>query len=320
MNFNIYLPWYMNVVFLVLVFITLLWQAYYWQILFNVSTKQKLRTFFVEGLIVSLLVLLAYRVEHNYSYVLFVLALPLIWWHIGENYKNFQKNVYDDINYNTYKQAWDSLPVPVAIANDKYEIILLNESMYSFIATHLHRKIRSVKKLWESLELSAGDSYSVTKEAGRMVLQEKNGTIYWAELESFSLEGKNYWQLTLTDILQQDMLLHKERVRNIMDEERQGLVRLLNNFEEIKRQEVAEELHGRLHDFMGQRIAILQRLLSEKDNLDCAQLYPLLENVLQDMRTASFQSNEQQLQNIIDSFTCMGIRLNVKGKLPQKEE
>jgi len=315
MTLNTYLPWYLNIFFLLVVFITILWQTYYCQLLLSTEIKHRWKTFAIEGMVIALTGFIVYLVEANYSYVFTLFVLPFIWWRIWNNIHYFQQPYYDEINYNTYKQAWNALQIPVAIANENQEIILVNEAMYQFINVNLRKKFRSMKKLWDNLEKPDNEALLVHKEQGKLVLQLPNGESYWAELENFKLEGVNYMQLTLTDISGKAL----GRSFNASTEG-QGLQQLLNNLEEIKRQEVAEEIHGRLHDFMGQRIAILQRLLSEKDFTNYSKLVPMLESVLQDMRTADLQTPQEQLENIMTSFATMGLKLRLKGKLPERQD
>lgn len=288
--------------------------------LLGTQIKNRLFTFIMEGIVIALPCFIVYLVEVKQSYVLLLGVLPLIWWRIWNNSQYFLERYYKEINYNTYKQAWDSLPIPVAIANDKQEIILINEAMYGFMMKHLQQKFRSIKKLWQSLEQPKSYNICVTKEYGKLILKLSEGSTYWAELEPFRFEGESYVQLTLTDISHQELQYDKD-IDFLKDKEKsEGLLQLLNNLEEIKRQEVAEEIHGRLHDFMGQRIAILQRLLSEKDTEDYIRLVPMLENVLQDMRTAALQSPQLQLTNIVSSFRTMGLNLKVEGNLPERQD
>lgn len=320
MIFDLHLPWYINSCYFIVVFLTLLWQTYYCQLLFSIALEQKAKRFVQEGLILIGLLALAYLVEKNYSYLVFSFGLPFVWYRIWKNSNSIRKLVYNDINYNTYKQAWDSLPIPVAIANNQKELILINSAMFDFFSNQLHKKMRNLDRLWRYLENPSNNRFKVTKKAGRLVLQLNDGSVYWAELENFSLEGEKYWQLTLTDITNQDKLLARERVNNVLDEEKVGLSQLLANLEEIKRQEVAEEIHGRVHDFMGQRIAALQRLLSAGDNIDASQLQPILNNVLQDMRISTLQTTQEQLNNIVESFSSMGLSLKIQGCLPERQD
>jgi len=238
MNLNMYLPWYLNIFVLLVCFITILSQTYYCQLLFSVELKNKWRTFMMEGIVIAIPCLLLFLVDVNYSYTFMLCILPLIWWRIWDNTQNFKRLYYDNINYNTYKQAWDALPIPVAIADEQKEIILLNREMHMFIKNNLHIKVRNLQTLWQHLEAPTDNSINVIKEQGHLVLQLPNGQDYWAELESFSLEGILYFQLTLTDISQQERKIASERTYISLDNEMQGLNQLLNNLDEIKKQEM----------------------------------------------------------------------------------
>lgn len=315
MQTNTFLPWYINIFFLIICFVTILWQVYYCQLLLSIHITNKWKTYTTEGIIITVPMIIIYLVGNNYSYVYLLFFLPFIWWRIWNNIQYFRQNYYNEINYNTFKMAWDSLPIPVAIANERKEIILINEPMYQFMLTFLKRKYRNIQRLWDSLENPDSEAFRVNKEQGHLIIELPQGESYWAEMEYFELDKENYMQLTLTSISKQQI---GESLPLLLSNEGCGLQQLLINLEEIKRQEVAEEIHGRLHDFMGQRIAILQRLLSEKDNADYSKLVPMLENVLQDMRTAALQTPEEQLQNIITSFHTMGLDLRLTGKLPER--
>lgn len=223
-----------------------------------------------------------------------------------------QQNVPAAVTEQTYKEAWDTLTIPVAIADEKQQLILVNQAMHAFLAEYLHRKVRTMQALWQNLQEPQQADFTAREEAGRLVLELPNHTVYWAELSNFVLQNKNYMQLTLTPLEKQDTGWSGAAPS-------QDLTRLLSSLEEFKRQEVTEELHGRVHDFMGQRMAVLERFLSQ-DVTDYEQLVPLLENVLQDMRQTEVQSCALQLQNILASCASMGLHVSIKGNLPARQD
>jgi len=110
------------------------------------------------------------------------------------------------------------------------------------------------------------------------------------------------WQKAATQLEQQ-----KEEIRKI-----------LLGLEEQQKEDIAFDLHSNLHDFMGQKLGAIQRLLQE-ERPDYRQIYPLINSFVNNISLAPLQDSEQTLTGLQQTYAAIDLNITLKGSLPKQE-
>lgn len=96
----------------------------------------------------------------------------------------------------------------------------------------------------------------------------------------------------------------------------------LADVQAIARQAAFLRLRAAVHDVIGQRLSILQRLLEAPrlDDASVSQLRDLVGSVLGDLRDASTGDPAEGLDDIVEAFALVDVEVRVEGALPADRE
>lgn len=93
--------------------------------------------------------------------------------------------------------------------------------------------------------------------------------------------------------------------------------RLLQSDIEAERRRTLEKVRVRVHDIMGSRISMLQRLLTAPEPLEAAKLVPTVDMVLEEIWLEE-ESPQELLQDLVRAYEAFGVTVRLTGKLPER--
>ena len=86
---------------------------------------------------------------------------------------------------------------------------------------------------------------------------------------------------------------------------------------EEERRRTLEKVRVRVHDIMGSRISMLQRLLTAPEPLEAAKLVPTVDMVLEEIWLEE-ESPQELLQDLVRAYEAFGVTVRLTGKLPER--
>jgi signal transduction histidine kinase len=227
-----------------------------------------------------------------------------------------------EISSDSIHEAINSLPTGVMFADAHGNIFLANNVMLRLMQRYLGTQYRNADSLWKQLEAYNGNSQMQKIFVGSKILfRLRGGHSYLAAKKSLHDDTEFYEQLTITDVTEEDRsALALEKQLEILRADSSRIRHVLDNLEAYKRQQTLAEVTSQIHDLLGQRITILQQILNNKSFTDYTGMLPLVQNLIQDMRSGVKEDYHVTLENIIATYAAIGVTITIAGNLPPEEE
>lgn len=153
---------------------------------------------------------------------------------------------------------------------------------------------------------------------------ESEGKIYRYTEEPFSIAGKGYHQILLSDISQEsDLIKQIQEKNNALEEYNKQLEEMLSNIEEIELDKETRRMRNRIHDVMGQRLSIIHSSLQQMDReqeVPLDDLLNLLEDMMSDLNEADQFNPLQRFENIRSTADIVGAKLIREGEIFQDKD
>lgn len=107
------------------------------------------------------------------------------------------------------------------------------------------------------------------------------------------------------------------RANERLEQQNRELSRLLQSILRAADGEADLQMRGRVHDVVGQRLSILHRSLEDGriDDAAIAQMKPLLNDLLDDLRPGAEADSAAELSAVVDAFGLAGVECEVTGRL-----
>lgn len=218
-----------------------------------------------------------------------------------------------EVTYASIKEAIDQLPGGLMFYESNGFIRLINQRMTSLIADIMGRQVRSGLDFWNALQNESPSAEFIMKEVDghvwrftRFPAQKKGRTI-------FGLRA-----VDVTELWEKHRALAEKQTEILQGNE--AIREMIGNIEKIRLAREAAHTWRQVHDVLGLRISLLQRLLHEEQLPDIGALLPLMENILEDIRGDGQQSAQILLSEVIDTFAAIGIQIHTDDPLPMDPE
>lgn len=254
-----------------------------------------------------------------YTY-LFLLSLLLILSRAGFHYLVKSKSFKNEITEYSIKEALDTQHSGILFAEKSGNILLINKQMLFLMKEITGKSFRNAEYFWNTLKESynCNGSY-ITDDTVRISFEPKDS--YWQFLRrEIDYKGKKIYQIIATDVTEQGTINKRLEQYGIrLKEQKDKLQEVLQNLEELRKEEAISRSWDYIHGVFGQNISIMQRLLSGKSLPEMDDLRFLLKNLLKGLDVTKVESIEEKYIKMISAFKSLGIDLVVEGELPQDE-
>lgn len=198
------------------------------------------------------------------------------------------------------KEAVDQLPAGILFAQDTGYILLLNLSMQkllSALSLTAVRDAREILRLLQSGALPDGIERLPFKE--RITIKLADGAVWQFVQGAIAINGKHYMELYALDITSHwNLTAQLAMKKTALNAHKLHLLEMLGNIEEIRYQKELQEQKTRVHDVLGQRIAMLQRALREEHMPAVDLLISDIDRLMQELRSAETAPPEHVLQTL----------------------
>lgn len=214
------------------------------------------------------------------------------------------------------KEALDKIEHGILLANDSGQIIFINKAMKAYfemleISEHLR-----IKDIAEELFNSKYLNRSLTSTS--IILKIKDKALNF----QFKKNNRNFYtQIVCLDITEKEKVVTElEKSQNDLKATKKELEHTLLAIEKNEKNNEILKMKGNIHDTLSQRLSILHcyMLANKVDNIN--QIKQLIISMLPDMYSKIDVSNQEKLQQLINSFALINVSLKINGELPLDEE
>ncbi len=227
-------------------------------------------------------------------------------WCLGSWYRQYKTHV----SVLSMGEAIDTLSAGILYYDRGGRILLINQNMEWLMRKLTGRFVGNGAIFCRFLEEHVGEEY---------FCPEQNKTWYFTNKILDERLGSSV--LIATDVTRQWMV-NKELEKQNRKEKEKGkkLKGILDNMAQIRGTEELLRAKSRVHDVMGQRITIMQRLLQREEGACYEELAPYVYGLLDEVRREDTVVPGKRLYSLGKSFGSIGVHLAVKGELPEKRE
>ena len=127
-------------------------------------------------------------------------------------------------------------------------------------------------------------------------------------------------QILVKDVTAEDSANRQLQEQNALLKEQGGKIKnLLGGLEKITQEQVATKIRFFIHDLLGQRLALMQRLIDTDVDGAAVRVAPLLDEVIREMKMSRVSKPETVLSNILSTYRKIGIQVHCHGELPEDD-
>ncbi|MDD6383043.1 MAG: hypothetical protein PUG02_06780 [Selenomonadaceae bacterium] len=215
-------------------------------------------------------------------------------------------------------EGLDMLPEGILFAQRDGHIILANLCMLEFMEGVAGMHYRNAESFWHHLEALAEEGHHVYKKENQTLLFRFLHSAWLLQRKEMPGQRGGAFEITASNVTELDHVTRElEKKNHLLAEQVEETKRLLQHAVEQERRKTLEKVRVRVHDIMGSRISMLQRLLTAPDPLEAVRLIPTVDRMLEELWTGE-ESPQGLLDELIRAYETFGIQVQVDGQLPQQ--
>ncbi|PKK39362.1 hypothetical protein ABB02_01595 [Clostridiaceae bacterium JG1575] len=221
-----------------------------------------------------------------------------------------RKSLKEEITPMAIKEALDLSHSGLLFYNAQGEVLLVNRQMILLLQQIMGSFVRNGRRVEELLGLGEVPVFRHLND----------GTVWQFSLQEMGGEGRSIWQLTATEVTQEERL-HKalQELQEELKGQQQELKETLDHLEQLRREEAWDRAWNQIHDVMGQRVSQLERLLNAQIAPDPKDLQALVEELRKGPNLAR-EEPELAKEHLLESLNRLGTPLNLQGPWPKEPE
>jgi len=244
----------------------------------------------------------------------------LLFWFVRSAVSAFSvyRKVKTDISELSIKEAIDALHTGILFCEKDGYILLINKQMQELMLHLTGQAQRNGIQFYN--ELKAGSEQS-EPDGGAVYMLDDQSVWLFREYE-MDINNKKYYQISASPVTRQWSATRQLAEQNKQLEQRSAeLKETIANLKSIYMNEEALQIKSHIHDILGQRIAVILRMLRKAEIPDKALLRKFAENLPEDLKQAKTEySAEQEIKIMAQMFGGIGVDLALYGELPMDNE
>jgi len=255
----------------------------------------------------------------------FVFVFVSIFWGLRSIYQlyYYRKELQNNISALSIKQAIDALQTGVLFCDENGEILLINKSMQrlmNILTGETHRNaIEFYKKLQDGRVLYG---YTKTELEGQMVYRFPDESAWLFLRRKISTGKAFYYQISAVEVTTQWNTTVQLEIQNAtLQKKSDELKSTLANMYNIFKKEEALQAKSRIHDMLGQRIALLVRSLREQGELDMDLLSAFENGLPEELKKPPDEQNiTWEFNSLVEIFGGIGVNVIFWGEWPRPQK
>ena len=257
----------------------------------------------------------------------FALIISLIFWLLRaiNNLFEYLRREKEEISSLSIKEALDKMDFGLlffkADKSNDGQIILVNNKMQELIHILVGHQIYNGRYFYNLL-LADKVLLGSTKQPieNQIVYKLPNNQVYNFKPEIIKINNLDYILLVAsdkTDIQNANLeLYHQQEQLEIRNKE---LRMMLNNLEELCRNEETLSAKARVHDLLGQRISLILSSVREHKKPDEELLASIANGLLEELRNSKTE-HDFSIGKLAANFKNLGIDVQIEGQLPENNK
>ena len=254
-----------------------------------------------------------YVFKNVYSYI-FIICISYYFIYTLYCLLELLENLRKNVTVMSIKEALDSLPIGICLANKKNKIIFNNATMAKILKYNGIDSRIKVIDLWDEIkkkdEIFSDDNNAILKYEDDvfMVSLDKSNDIYQIKASSVKAEYE-----IIEEIIEANKILEKQESE---------LKDYILKIEEVERQRSFLRIKGRIHDVFAQRLSIIHQYLDNEDikNISTDEIKELLTSMTRDIKEENELLPEDIKANMISTYELIGMKINFIGEINKENE
>jgi len=218
------------------------------------------------------------------------------------------------------REGLDTLPEGILFAHGDGRIVLANLCMLDFMEGTVGGHSRDAEAFWQRLREMAqqGDRHIFDEAQGTLLFRFRHSAWLLRRKAMPGRAERGSFEITASDVTELDAVTRELEAKNaVLAAQAEETKRLLQSAIEEERRRTLETVRVRVHDIMGSRISMLQRLLTAPEPLEAAKLVPTVDMVLEEIWLEE-ESPQELLQDLVRAYEAFGVTVRLMGKLPER--
>lgn len=179
---------------------------------------------------------------------------------------------------------------------------------------------RDAEAFWQRLREMAqqGDRHIFDEAQGTLLFRFRHSAWLLRRKAMPGRAERGSFEITASDVTELDAVTRELEAKNaVLAAQAEETKRLLQSAIEEERRRTLETVRVRVHDIMGSRISMLQRLLTAPEPLEAAKLVPTVDMVLEEIWLEE-ESPQELLKDLVRAYEAFGVTVRLTGKLPER--
>lgn len=220
-------------------------------------------------------------------------------------------------------RAIDTMHTGLLYSEEDGQIILRNNQMQDLMLLLTGSIYRNAIKFYEDL-LSAQTSpkFDKVELEGQMVCLLPDQTAWMFTKAEIVLGHKKYSHISASDVSRQWALTTQLQQQNQALQDKSAMLKqTMSNLYTLCQEKEIENGKTRAHDVLGQRLSVMLRTIQDKKGVNHDLLSSLSKGLLEELKKEQNQTPPiQQVKNIQNIFSEIGVDIDFKGEFPKKEQ
>ena len=230
------------------------------------------------------------------------------------------KELKTNISNLSVKEAIDALKEGILFCDENGYILLANRTMQRLMFLLTGKIQRNAKQFYEQLsdELIV-KNHENFKNEGQLIYRLPDGSSWMFTDTTILIRNKQYRQISAADITQQWNAATQLKQQNTdLKKRSEELKTAIENMKIICREEEMLRAKSRIHDILGQRLALLMRALREH-NMPDINLFNIFKNGLpNELKEPPNEIDfKQEITTLSEIFHGIGVMIDFKGEFPK---
>jgi signal transduction histidine kinase len=217
----------------------------------------------------------------------------------------------------TVRYVMDTLSEGIIFVDDRGRRIFTNNVMYEVCERILGKHYQLKESFWDVIvNVPENASFEKRKLDDKFLFRFSDKTYEFSKAE-VQVGNKIYTRYLASDVTKRDITLQRLEVQtHELADATKNLVWMLENIEQIKKEEEIAKMMRHLHDVCAQRVSIVRRAMLSKKEMDYEYLEEMLNGFTEDMEHGLVEEPIEKLQDIQTSFCNIGMEIVVHGEMP----
>ena len=223
-----------------------------------------------------------------------------------------------EVTVASIREGLNLLPEGILFARADGTAVLVNICMLDLMQRLFDQQFRNADAFWAALQafdcpIRAEKIWQESALLFRLAAGDS-----WLVQRTRLTEGLHGWQVTAScvtelDAVTQELEAKNTRLTSMINEQKE----LLTTLEETERHRTLLEITSRVHDVLGQRISMLQQLLSSAAPKDALDTIVRIDSLLEAVPLTQEAHPATLLADMIDTYRSLGVQLILSGDLPR---